>query len=213
MQAIEVSKRTLGVNFSDDGRATINIWAPEAKRVTVMAGGTQIPLEKSGKGYWQATSSQLTERTLYKIKLDDKDPLPDPTSLSQPEGVHGPSAAVNLASYPWNDKEWKNLPLEDYIIYELHTGTFTEEGNFASLEQKLGYLKELGINAIEIMPVAQFPGDRNWGYDGVFPFAVQHSYGGAAVCNVLWMPVHRQGSCSDTGRCVQSLGTRRKLFR
>ncbi len=193
MQALNVSKRTIGVNFSDDGKALINIWAPLAKAVAVIAGETEIPLERSAYGYWQSSTSKLSEGALYKIKIDDKDPLPDPTSLSQPEGVHGPSKAINLNTFQWSKNEWVNLPLEDYIIYELHTGTFTTEGNFAALEQKLGYLKEVGVNAIEIMPVAQFPGSRNWGYDGVFPFAVQHSYGGAAGLQHLVDACHQHG--------------------
>jgi maltooligosyltrehalose trehalohydrolase len=124
--------------------------------------------------------------------LNEEKQLPDPASLSQPEDVHGPSQAVDHV-FPWTDDEWKNLPLEAYILYELHTGTFTPEGNFQAIEQKLDYLKELGVNAIELMPVAQFPGHRNWGYDGVFPFAVQHSYGGPRGLQHLVNACHQKG--------------------
>jgi maltooligosyltrehalose trehalohydrolase len=97
------------------------------------------------------------------------------------------------AAFPWTDQQWKNPGLQEYIIYELHTGTFSERGDFAGIAEKIPYLKDLGINAIEIMPVAQFPGTRNWGYDGVFPFAVQHSYGGARELQHLVDLCHREG--------------------
>ena len=125
--------------------------------------------------------------------MKGKQEFPDPTSLSQPEGVHGPSQAIDLREFEWSDDNWKNIPLEEYILYELHTGTFTPEGTFAALEEKLDYLKDLGINAIEIMPVAQFPGGRNWGYDGVFPFAVQNSYGGPKGLKHLVNACHEKG--------------------
>jgi maltooligosyltrehalose trehalohydrolase len=107
--------------------------------------------------------------------------------------VHGPSQAVDLNNFSWKDEAWKNHSLDQYIIYELHAGTFTEEGTFEALQSKLDYLVELGINAIEIMPVAQFPGERNWGYDGVYPFAVQDSYGGAKALQSLVDACHQKG--------------------
>ncbi|GAB3255680.1 malto-oligosyltrehalose trehalohydrolase [Larkinella harenae] len=118
---------------------------------------------------------------------------PDPASLAQPEGVHGPSEAIDTTSFEWHDQNWANYDLEEYILYELHTGTFTPEGTFAAIVSKLDYLKSLGINAIEIMPIAQFPGARNWGYDGVFPFAAQNSYGGARALQQLVDACHQKG--------------------
>ena len=192
MQQIDVSKRTVGINFHE-GKAVINTWAPLAEKVSLVTDEVDIPLEKAPYGYWHATTNRIGEGSRYKIRVDDKPPLPDPASLLQPEGVHGPSEAINVCAYPWSETTWNNLPLEDYIIYELHTGTFTPEGRFASMEAKLDHLKELGITAIEIMPVAQFPGDRNWGYDGVFPFAVQHSYGGPRALQHLVDACHQKG--------------------
>ncbi|HEX8356695.1 MAG TPA: malto-oligosyltrehalose trehalohydrolase, partial [Segetibacter sp.] len=130
---------------------------------------------------------------LYKIILDGEKELPDPASQSQPEGVHGPSLAVQHHNFKWSDNDWKNLPLEEYVLYELHAGTFTASGTFSALEEKLDYLIELGINAIEIMPVAQFPGGRNWGYDGVFPYAVQSSYGGVEGLKNFTNACHKKG--------------------
>ncbi|HEY0042414.1 MAG TPA: alpha-amylase family glycosyl hydrolase, partial [Flavisolibacter sp.] len=192
MQPIDVSKRTIGIN-TGDGKTTVNIWAPLAEKVAIIIGNEEIPLAKETYGYWQSSSDKIKEGTRYKIKVDENTAFPDPSSLSQPDGVHGESEVINLNSFTWTETGWNNLPLEEYIIYELHTGTFTEEGTFASLEQKLDYLKELGVNAIEIMPVAQFPGNRNWGYDGVFPFAVQNSYGGAKGLQHLVDACHQKG--------------------
>ncbi len=192
MQQIDVTKRTIGINFRE-GKAEINVWAPLAKEVTVVTDKAKVPLQKASFGYWQTTTGEIKEGSLYKIKVDDKQPFPDPTSLSQPEGVHGGSEALNIAAFNWSQTAWNNVPLEEYIIYEVHTGTFTNEGTFASLEEKLDHLKGLGVNAVEIMPVAQFPGNRNWGYDGVFPYAVQNSYGGPRGLQHLVDACHQKG--------------------
>ncbi|HZG00138.1 MAG TPA: malto-oligosyltrehalose trehalohydrolase, partial [Chitinophagales bacterium] len=117
----------------------------------------------------------------------------DPTSLFQPEGVHGNAEALDLTSFGWTDEKWKNPALKDYIIYELHIGTFTPAGTFESVVEKLDHLVELGVTAVEIMPVAQFPRERNWGYDGVFPFAVQNSYGGPHGLQTLVDACHAKG--------------------
>src|SRR5204862_5596025 len=100
-----------------------------------------------------------------------------PASASQPQGVHGPSQVVD-PHFAWIDAHWFGIPLRDYVLYELHVGTFSSEGTFDGVIPRLDALKDLGVTAIELMPVAQFPGERNWGYDGVFLFAPQHSYGG-----------------------------------
>ncbi|HUC82407.1 MAG TPA: malto-oligosyltrehalose trehalohydrolase, partial [Flavisolibacter sp.] len=196
MQPIDVRKRTIGINI-ENGTATANIWAPLAEKVEIemkAEGESKIlPLKKTDYGYWQTTSGEMREGTRYKIRIDDKAPFPDPASLFQPDDVHGESEVFDVNRYHWSNTAWNNLPLEDYIIYELHTGTFTDEGTFAALEEKLDYLKELGINAIEIMPVAQFPGNRNWGYDGVAPFAVQNSYGGPQGLQKLVDVCHQKG--------------------
>ncbi|RYZ29197.1 MAG: malto-oligosyltrehalose trehalohydrolase [Chitinophagaceae bacterium] len=193
MQTIDVSKRTIGVNITEEGKVSANVWSPFAEKVTLVTKDGEIELTKQEYGYWQTVTETVSEGATYKIKVDNKTPFPDPASLSQPDGVHGDSEVVNLNSFQWQTAGWNNLPLEDYIIYELHIGTFTDEGTFLSLLQKLDYLKELGITAIEIMPVAQFPGNRNWGYDGVFPFAVQNSYGGAKGLQQLVDACHQKG--------------------
>ena len=164
MQWIDISKRSIGVNFIEDGSVTITVWAPLAGKVEVEINeGTRISLNKSKYGYWNGADDKIKEGTRYKFKVDDNGSFPDPASLSQPDGVHGASEMLDVNSFQWSKTNWHNHSLEDYIIYELHTGTFTNEGTFAAIEEKLDHLKELGITAIELMPLAQFPGRRNWG--------------------------------------------------
>ncbi|WP_207430149.1 malto-oligosyltrehalose trehalohydrolase [Sabulibacter ruber] len=195
MNKIDVSKRTLGVTFNTQGLAEILVWAPKAEQVEICLnnGNTIIPLRKGEFGYWHETTDQVEPGDTYKFRIDEDQEYPDPASLSQPESVHGPSQAIDVDKFKWTDDHWKNLPLEEYVMYELHTGTFSPDGTFAGLEQKLDYLKELGVNAIEIMPVAQFPGDRNWGYDGVFPYAAQNTYGGPKGLQHLVDVCHQKG--------------------
>lgn len=192
-EKMDVTKRGIGINLLADNRAEIKVWSPQAKAITVITPNAKIPLQKSEMGYWLTTTAELSEGTRYKIQVDDATPFPDPASLYQPEGVHNDSEVVNVSAYPWKETGWNNLPLEDYILYELHVGTFTDEGTFAAAAEKLDHLVSLGITAVEIMPVAQFPGSRNWGYDGVFPFAVQASYGGPQGLQDFVDACHQKG--------------------
>jgi maltooligosyltrehalose trehalohydrolase len=194
MKSIAINHRNIGVNFNKDGKAEVQVWAPFAKELSLVLIASQkdIPLRNEEYGYWSLTTTALKPGDLYYLAINGKQ-LPDPASLSQPDGVHGPSRALALAEFNWADAEWKNHPLEDYLIYELHTGTFNASHNFKGIIDRLDYLVDLGITAIEIMPVAQFPGERNWGYDGVYPFAVQHSYGGAEGLKELINACHQKG--------------------
>jgi maltooligosyltrehalose trehalohydrolase len=181
-----------GVRIKGD-KTQVTIWAPLAKEAFLVVNSSkEIKLTCSGEGYWSALVKDLKEGDHYRFRIDGKE-YPDPASLSQPAGVHGPSAVINLQSFQWTDNDWNNLPLQDYIIYELHVGTFTTQGTFEAIEARLDYLLQLGITAIEIMPVAQFPGERNWGYDGVYPFAVQDSYGGPKGLQHLVNACHEKG--------------------
>ena len=192
MKSLDVSKRTIGINFSSSGEAHIAVWSPESESVELNWNGKRLPLQKDDLGYWTATTPDLAPGHRYTFLVNGKE-LPDPVSLHQPDGVHKASEAFDTARFQWTDGNWKNPDLKSYILYELHTGTFTEEGTLLAIEEKLDYLKDLGVNAIEIMPLAQFPGGRNWGYDGVYPFAVQNSYGGAAALQQLVDACHRKG--------------------
>lgn len=176
-----------------DGRAHVRVWAPEAKSVMVHVVETDVKvfLEAQDYGYWYAESEELEAGQRYWVVLDGE-PYPDPASRSQPEGVHGPSAVEDLA-FDWTDGSYVSPALRDLIIYELHVGTFSTSGDFQGVIERLPYLKDLGVTAVELMPVGQFPGDRNWGYDGVYGFAVQHSYGGAAGLQQLVDAAHSHG--------------------
>jgi maltooligosyltrehalose trehalohydrolase len=150
-------------------------------------------MEKDEQGYWSATIPQLLPGAWYKFRLDGEALHPDPASLSQPSGVHGPSEITDLGSFDWQDEGWNGIPLGNMIIYELHTGCFSPTHDFEGVLHRLDYFLELGINTIEVMPLAQFPGSRNWGYDGAFPFAVQNSYGGAQGLQRLVDAAHQRG--------------------
>lgn len=189
---LDVSRRTLGVNFKEE-MAEVVVWSPGAQQVHIRFGDHQMALQKNNNGYWTKVIPELKEGDFYKLMINREKEFPDPASVWQPVGVHGHSMALDISKFEWADHEWKNIPLQDYILYELHTGTFTPEGTFEAIESKLSHLQELGINAIEIMPVSQFPGERNWGYDGVYPFAVQHSYGGPKGLKHLVNTCHQKG--------------------
>jgi maltooligosyltrehalose trehalohydrolase len=134
-------------------------------------------LQPEGDGYFSAIDEEGKSGDLYKYRFGESGPWPDPASRCQPNGVHGPSVVVDPETYHWGDGEWSRPDLADLIIYELHVGSFTAEGTFRGAINKLGHLAALGINAVEIMPVADFPGDRNWGYDGVMLYAPARTYG------------------------------------
>ncbi|MEJ8804023.1 malto-oligosyltrehalose trehalohydrolase [Pontibacter sp. H249] len=188
--------REIGANFKAENGTVFTVWAPEAEDVKVKlhkAKPEEVPLQREAFGYWTALAENARPGTTYTFVLDKEKERPDPASHYQPDGVHKPSEVVDHSSFAWTDKKWKGVPLQQYIIYELHVGTFSDEGTFDGVIEKLPQLKNLGITAIEIMPVAQFPGNRNWGYDGVFPFAVQNSYGGPDGLKRLVNACHAQG--------------------
>jgi maltooligosyltrehalose trehalohydrolase len=162
------------------GRCRFDVWAPNAERVILhlLEPDATAALEPLDDGAFAATVDGVEPGRRYRYRLDDDaEQLPDPASALQPDGVHGPSAVVDPA-FPWTDERWRGVPLDGLVFYELHTGVFTAEGTLDAIVPRLAALAELGVTAIELMPVSQFPGERNWGYDGVFPYAVQHSYGG-----------------------------------
>jgi len=185
-----------GAQYLGNDRCRFIVWAPEKKKVTlhiVHPAEQKVEMQKDAEGYFSVEVNTPTGTRYVYIIDDAQNGLPDPASQYQPEGVHGPSEVVEHTSYKWNDSQWKVPKFEDLIIYELHIGTFTEAGTFESAIDKLDHLKQTGINAIEIMPIAQFPGNRNWGYDGVYPYAVQNSYGGPGGLKKLVDACHQKG--------------------
>ncbi|BAZ69709.1 MAG: malto-oligosyltrehalose trehalohydrolase [Pelatocladus maniniholoensis HA4357-MV3] len=186
----------IGSQYLGDRTCKFTLWAPLEGNVAVHLVSPEekiIPLQKDERGYWQGTVNNVEPGCLYFYQLDGQVDRADSASHFQPQGVHGPSQVVDHSSFSWTDAEWQGIPLEQMVIYELHVSTFTEEGTFESIIPRIAELLELGINAIEIMPVAQFPGDRNWGYDGTFPYAVQNSYGGVDGLKKLVDACHQQG--------------------
>jgi len=155
------------------------VWAPRAERAEVKIGEKLWPLKRTDGEWWQAEVAEAGPGTDYGFVLNgDGMVLPDPRSAWQPHGVHAMSRVLDHAAFAWTDAKWRAPELKDALIYELHVGTFTEEGTFAAAEKRLEYLKTLGVTHVELMPVAAFPGERGWGYDGVDMFAPQESYGG-----------------------------------
>ncbi len=192
------AKPQLGACRLPDGRASFVVWAPERKRVeldVIEPESRRIEMRKLDRGYFAAVLEGVPPASVYRYVLDGEKQRADPASRFQPRGVHGPSQVVEPADLPSSDGRWKGFPLEQYIIYELHVGTFTAEGTFDAAIPHLDRLKALGITAVELMPVAQFPGNRNWGYDGVFPFAAQNSYGGPAGLARLVNACHERELC------------------
>ncbi len=194
----------VGARYLESGETEFVVWAPKAERVELRllpegrsaevrpAEGRLTPLKAEGNGYFRALLSEVKPGTRYKFRLNGEMERPDPASRFQPEGVHGPSEVVDPA-FSWTDSSWTGVPLENYVIYELHVGTFTPEGTFEAIISHLEELKNLGITALELLPVAQFPGRRNWGYDGAYPFAVQNSYGGPQGLRKLVDACHAAG--------------------
>jgi maltooligosyltrehalose trehalohydrolase len=177
------------------GGVQFRVWSPLAKEISVKIAAPReilVPMDSSD-GIFAATINNLGPGAEYVYLIDGKKERPDPVSRFQPHGVHGLSRVIDPDGFKWSDGAWKGIALEDYVIYELHIGTFTPAGNFASAIEKLDYLRDVGITAIEIMPVAQFPGSRNWGYDGVYPYAVQSTYGGPEGLKRLVDAAHRAG--------------------
>lgn len=183
-----------GMTLQPGGDGWLRLWAPAAGTVSVQrAGKDTVALTRAEGGWHEGAVPGLAAGDRYLVQFDDADPVPDPCSRSQPEGVYAPSAVVDLHQHEWNDGDWRGIPRPDLIFYELHIGTFTREGTCDAAIARLNELVELGVTAIEIMPVAQYPGERNWGYDGVFPFAVQASIGGAAGLQRLVDACHALG--------------------
>ncbi len=180
--------------FLKDNSCRFTVWAPFRKSVSLKLNEQKsVALEARERGYWVAEVQGVKAGDTYFFTLDDELQRPDPASLSQPQGVHGPSAVVSRDAFQWEDQAWKGIPMQQMIIYELHVGTFSQERNFEGIISKLDHLRDLGINTIEIMPISQFPGSRNWGYDGVYPFAVQDSYGGPEALKKLVNACHQKG--------------------
>ena len=179
-----------------DGSTEFRVWAPRARSLAVRLVGEDArthPLEAAGGGVFEARVANVAAGADYFYLVDGERERPDPVSRFQPAGVHGPSRVVEPGAFEWADSAWGGIALKDYVVYELHTGTFTPEGTFEAVIPRLAHLKALGVTAVELMPVAEFPGGRNWGYDGAHLYAPQSTYGGPEALKRLVDACHREG--------------------
>lgn len=173
--------------------AEVSVWAPLAKQVELAIKDRFVSMVKDNTGWWHVSDATLQHGTDYAFRVNGSGPFPDPRAPWQPHGVHGSSRHVNHALFSWNDSGWQPPPLESGVIYELHIGTFTAEGSFDSAIERLDYLVDLGITHIELMPLAAFPGQRGWGYDGTALYAPHHPYGGPDGLKRLINACHQRG--------------------
>jgi maltooligosyltrehalose trehalohydrolase len=204
-----LTRRTVqvGATYLGNGQCEFTVWGPNLDSAAVQLvsqANRLIAMEWQDSRYWQAIATDIQPGARYFYQLNGGECRPDPASHFQPEGVHGPSQVVDH-QFDWTDQNWQGVPLESMIIYELHVDTFTPAGTFEAIIARLKDLRELGVNAIEIMPIAQFPGShppheknqgndyRNWGYDGAYLYAVQNSYGGPIGLKRLVDACHREG--------------------
>jgi maltooligosyltrehalose trehalohydrolase len=172
---------------------TFRVWAPTRRRVDVIAGERRLSMEQVEHGWWEISDGGARAGTRYGYSLDGGADRPDPRSPSQPDGVLGLSEVIDHDAYAWNDGAWRGMPLAGSVLYELHVGTFSPKGTLDGVIERLPHLVELGIDAIELMPVAEFSGHRGWGYDGVDLFAPHHAYGGPAALRRLVDACHSRG--------------------
>ncbi|MFY9842429.1 MAG: malto-oligosyltrehalose trehalohydrolase [Terriglobales bacterium] len=186
-----------GTRRLDDGSTSFRLWAPAARQVELRLGAevrpTHIPLHQRDSGWFELLTDDLKPGMQYRFRIDGTQTVPDPASRFQPLDVHGPSEVIDPDAFDWQDHTWHGRAWEEAVIYELHVGAFTPAGTFAAASDRLDYLAELGITALELMPVADFPGQRNWGYDGVYPFAPDSVYGRPEDLKEFIQSAHSRG--------------------
>ncbi len=171
-----------GAEVDPQGGVFFRLWAPTAELVELCLEGDQesgpaIPILAAENGWYRRHLPEAGPGSRYRFRINGEILVPDPASQCQADDVHGASEVVDPAAFSWPDDGWMGRPWEETVLYELHVGAFTPEGTFRAVEERLDYLAELGVTAIKLMPVADFPGASNWGYDGVLPFAPDRSYG------------------------------------
>lgn len=185
-----------GAELTADKNCRFTVWAPMKQSMAlhlISPRDEEIRMQKDEEGYFSTTVPGIDDACMYFYRPDNENDYPDPASHFQPEGVHGPSQVVDHETYKWHDASWRGVPFNELIFYEIHVGTFTPEGTFEAIIPSLGDISSAGINAIELMPVCQFPGNRNWGYDGAYPYSVQNSYGGPEGLKKLVDACHSMG--------------------
>lgn len=182
-----------GPQWLGDDRVRFRLWAPETEALEVVVEGTRYPMKAARDGWFEAEITGLSEGAAYRFRLPDGSEVIDPAAHAMPQGLEGASALVDHRRYRWTTEDWTGFPWEDAVVSEIHIGTFTDEGTFAAAMEKLPHLSETGINALEILPIAQFPGQRGWGYDGVSHYAPHSAYGSPDDVKAFVDAAHRQG--------------------
>lgn len=188
-----------GAECRGDGSVRFRLWAPAARKVDLCLGDvtrpTHLPIESPDEGWFELVTDAVKPGTQYRFRIDEDEArkVPDPASRFQTRDVHGPSEVIDPDAFFWQDHDWKGRRWEEAVIYELHVGTFTPAGTFSAVRERLDYLADLGITALELMPVSDFPGQRNWGYDSVFPFAPDSAYGRPEDLKELVQSAHSRG--------------------
>jgi len=182
-----------GATVLPHGGVRFRLWAPAAKAVELSIADKVFPMQAQADGWFERVHPDAAAGTLYKYRIDGKTLVPDPASRFQPQDVDGPSEVIAPAQHEWTDEGWRSRPWLEAVIYELHVGTFTPEGTYAGVASKLQQLKETGITAIELLPLSDFAGRRNWGYDGVLPYAPDSAYGRPEDLKALIQAAHKVG--------------------
>jgi 1,4-alpha-glucan branching enzyme len=185
-----------GAECRDDGSVRFTLWAPSAKQVDLIlahANPASLALHQTNHGWFELITDAVRPGTQYTFRINGATTVPDPGSRFQPRDVHQPSEVIDPQTFDWHDEKWRGRPWEEAVIYELHVGTFTPQGTFAGVRERLDYLVELGVTAIELMPVSDFAGKRNWGYDGVLLFAPDSTYGRPDDLKELVQAAHLRG--------------------
>jgi maltooligosyltrehalose trehalohydrolase len=187
-----------GAEFTDDGWVRFRLWAPGARSVDLSLddgkGVPQVlPMTRLDDSYYEVITAKARAGSLYRYRINGENEVPDPASRRNPEDVHGPSQVVDPTDFNWTDDGWHSRPWHEAVVYELHVGTFSPEGTFAGAQARLDHLVELGINVIELMPIADFPGKRGWGYDGVLQFAPESAYGTPNELKSFIAEAHKRG--------------------
>jgi maltooligosyltrehalose trehalohydrolase len=187
-----MNERHFGARLTSEG-TTFRLWAPAARRVDLLLEQQRHPLTSCKHGWFETDVPDAKAGTRYKFRIDDEIDVPDPASAFQPDDVFGPSEVIDPANYAWRARDWRGRPWHETVLLEAHVGTFTQDGTYRAMIDKLDHLVETGITALELLPLADFAGSRNWGYDGVLWYAPDSAYGRPEDLKLLVDEAHLRG--------------------
>ncbi|HEX5477487.1 MAG TPA: alpha-amylase family glycosyl hydrolase, partial [Burkholderiales bacterium] len=182
-----------GAQVLPEGGARFSLWAPAARSVELVLGERFLPMEKRAEGWFGRLEPSAHAGALYRYRIDGGALVPDPASRFQPQDAEGPSEVIDPGAFEWRDGDWQGRPWREAVVYELHVGCFSSRNSYQGVREKLPGLAALGVTALELMPLADFPGRRNWGYDGVLPYAPDSAYGRPEELKALVQAAHAAG--------------------